>query len=250
MSSMVTDRFFADIQTQRRITIGPGKSVALPIRYFDLVMFGGRFSADITAVRQALPSARLAPVELAPGRAEVILAAYDYRQCDLGPYREFGAWIPVVDQDDSANQRPGLYCHFLPLTSEEGRIGGVAEWGFPKFLADIAIAETPSHLHCRVSVDDREIVSLEVEPAALVPTPQPAEFAIYTVKGDEIVRSRVRSAWRDGVRAGVGGARVQLGDHPRADALRRLDLAPDAIDHRYEPGRMLLLYGPEDRFAR
>lgn len=250
MATTAADPFFANVQPQGTVSLGHGKSLPLPIRYFDVLSFGGRFSADEGAVRQALPSPRLVPAQAGPGRSLVILAAYDYRRCDLGPYREFGAWIPVVDRGDGASGRTGVYCHLLPLTSEEGLIGGIDGWGFPKFIADIEIEETGNRLGCRVSVNDRAVVTLEMELGPPVPTPEPVEIDIYTVKNDEILRCRVASAWNDGVRGDSGGATLRLGTHPRAEALRRLDITPESIDHWYEPGRRLILFGPDSRFSR
>jgi hypothetical protein len=105
-------------------------------------------------------------------------------------------------------------------------------------------------MHCHVAADGRAILTLETEPGAPAPTPEPTDVDVYTVKGAEVLRCRIAMAWGEKVRAGSGGARLHLGDHPRAEALRRLDIVPEAIDHRYEPSRKLILYGPDDRFPR
>ena len=118
----------------------------------------------------------------------------------------------------------------------------------PKFLADIAIEETELGARCHVSAGRREILTFAAEAGAPVATPEPTEIDIYTAKGGEVLRCRVAAAWSAGACAGSGGATLRLGDHPRAAALRRLGIAAEAIDRRYEPGRKLLLYGPDHRF--
>jgi hypothetical protein len=101
-----------------------------------------------------------------------------------------------------------------------------------------------------VAADGREILTFAVDAGAPVATPEPADIDVYTVKGGEVLRCRVAAAWSDGACAGSGGASLRLGDHPRAAALRQLGIAAEAIDRRYEPGRRLLLYGPDQRFPR
>jgi hypothetical protein len=245
MINTVTDPFFAGVRTEGEVPIGGGQTISLPIRYFDSESFGSRFLADTGSVRAALPSRRLAPVEAEPGRAVVLLVAYDHRRTDLGSYREFAVWIPFTEGE--SDDRISLYCHTLPVDSQAAYIAGVELAGFPKYLADIDIETAPRQCRCRVSADGQEIVTLTVVPGAPEEPLATSELGLYTFKGRDLLRCPIQIAGASEHWTGPGGAHLTLGDHPRAEHLRRLGLAPAGLDHSWSPHRRLILHGPDWR---
>jgi hypothetical protein len=233
------------VAPEGEVSIGCGKTVPLPIRYFDLASFSGRFLADAAAVRAALPTERLTPLEAVPGRAVVHIVAFDYRRSDLGPYREFAVWFPVTETGSEA--QPGLYCHLMPLTSEPACIAGIEGWGFPKFLSEVAINTSAAECRCRVAADEREIATLVVSPTASVSPLAETVIDVYTRQRDELLHCKVHQPAEREQRAGEGSALLALGEHPRAEALRQLEIDPEGVAHAYVPHRRLILYGPDRR---
>jgi hypothetical protein len=199
-------------------------------------------------VRAALPSPALAPREAAPGRVAVAVTAYDHRRSDLAPYRELGVWIPVAYRAGGGGvEVPGHYCYALPVTTEEARAAGVEGWGFPKYVAEIELVEGATGCRCRVHADGREILALEVGGVPVAAEPERVELPAFTATGDELLLSTIVSEGRRGQRADGEGARLVLGDHPRAEALRRLDLGP-AVGQSRSTHLKAMLPAAERRF--
>lgn len=249
MTIAVEDPFFAAVAFEPFVLPSTGRAVRLPLRYRDYATFAAQFPADAAAVRAALPSPALVPREVAPGRAAVSITAYDHRLGDLAPYRELGVSIPVTYRPgDGSEEVPSAWSLTLPVTTEEARVVGVDVWGVPKYLAEITFEAAETGCRCRVRADGRDVLTLEVGPVPLGTQPERAEFALFTAKDGELLRTVLVSEGRRGQRADGAGVRLVLGDHPRAAVLRRLGLGSPALGQSRGDGLKMLLPRAERRF--
>jgi hypothetical protein len=227
MTPTTRDPFFAGLVDEEVVLPRTGGRLRLPLRYDELSTFSALFAAPAHAVQAVLPSAALTPREVAPGQVAVALTAYDYRRSDLAPYQELGVLVSTTfDPGLGQEVVAGLYCLTLPVTSEEALVAGVAGWGFPKFLADIAIEESDARCRCQASVDGQLIVSFEVGAVPVADQLDRRELPMFTVQGNELLHIPVVSEGRRGQRDDGEGARLLLGEHPRADLIRQLALGP------------------------
>ncbi len=212
-----------------------GLRVEMPTRYLDFAMIGAEFYCSAAKARERMPSPRLHPVEPVPGKALLSLTALCYRHVDiLVPYSEFAIAIPVEYQSaETGESGPGLYYLHLPVTTEDARWGGVELYGFPKYLADIVFDATKTTCRCRLRVEGREILYLEV---TRIPTQTQSWHVVnYTIRGDQLVRSELRAEGQLGEAEDPGGAWVVLGDHPVAEELRALEMELSCIRYQDVP---------------
>jgi hypothetical protein len=221
-----------------------GVRLEMPTRFLEFAMIGGEFYCSAAKARERMPSPRLQPVEPVAGKALVSLMGLQYREVDiLGPYNEFAITIPVEYRSaETGDSGPGLYYLHLPVTTEDARWGGVELYGFPKYLANIVFEDTKTTCRCRLRVDGREILCLEV---TRVPTETQSWRAInYTVRGDQLIRSMFQAEGLLGEAEDPGGAWVVLGDHPVAEELKSLEMELACVRYQEAPRATAVLTRP------
>lgn len=72
-----------------------GSTVMSPSFYYDFTMLTAMFLAPLRGLAALLPSRRLYPLRITPWHGVLYLAAYEYRDTDIGPYNEVAISIPV-----------------------------------------------------------------------------------------------------------------------------------------------------------
>lgn len=221
-----------------------GVRLQTPTRYLDLSMIGARFTVPALKAKGVLPSNKLTPIERTPGIAELDLLAWEYRRVDiLFPYNGFAIFIPVVyNRNDKAQELPGYYFLYLPVTTEDARWGGVEIYGFPKFLAEIGFEDTAESRSCRLRAKGKNIIILEVKKLTI--QSQSWDICCLTVKGRELVRSIFQVQGQRGSSDAPGGATFTLGDHPIAEELRALGIDQTSFQHEYLPQGQALFSKP------
>ena len=218
-------------QDGERISISTGHTVGLPLST-EATITGAVFSADREGVVDLLPD-DLVPIRTAPGRAAVTFLYVEYhrvgRRGKIEPYDEFGVLAPAVPEGVGLLSSPsafldevGGYVWYLPVTSESARALGVEPWGYPKEIAEITHEERGRRRRTTVDVGDERLVTVEVDRPRTLPRRESA--ASYTVREGRLLRERLTLSGEVGVWPLGGAARFSLGDHPRADRLRALNL--------------------------
>jgi hypothetical protein len=208
-------------------------SVPLPTFYYDAMAIHASFLASADRVRPFLPSPRLHPFRVAPGRCAVALAALSYRETDLGPYNEVLIGIPCTLDEHSPQftgilrslpDVPMIYVHRLPVTTEIARGPGVHFLAAPKFLADITFEETEEWVRCRLAEKGTDILTLEVQKGELEPAGR-WSVSFLTARDGHLLRlGWVESEQRKRESHASSDARLELGPHPIAEELRKMHL--------------------------
>jgi hypothetical protein len=236
---------FCDIEFQE-IEIGRFR-FKTPFRYSDYSLMGAAFHAPVNTVKKVLPSDKLKLVEAAPDTTTIAFIATENRAIDgMRPYNEFDVMVPVTYETDDTDQGlPGIYCLYLPVTTEEALIGGVEIYGYPKFLADISFEEVGEVRRCRVRADGKEILTLEVRKS---PTKMESyDTYTYTVKDGQLLRTILKVQGQNSTNYVSGGASYTLGDHPIAAEIKALGIESISVMHRYSPQLKMLLRLPGER---
>ena len=216
-----------------------GRPVRLPCEVRDASVGSATFLVRTRAARRWLPTDRLAPVEVVPGRALLTLTMIDYRDNDLGDYRELSValvvrmagGLPVLgrirDLGRLARGELATYIHHLPVDQPFTCAAGRAIWGFPKTEDRLDLTLGMEEAVCTWRVDDREVLTLTV-PRGGTSTMPDRELATYTMLDGRLHATPFVSGG-DGTRIVWGGARLALGDHPHATELARLGLPRRAL---------------------
>lgn len=214
-----------------------GREVRLPVEVRDASSGSATYLVPAAAARTLLPDDRLEIAEVLPGRALFSLAAIDYRDNDLGDYDEVSMAVFVRPRGERASLpvpwlgnaidflRPGslaTYIWKLPVNQSFTCEAGAGIWGFPKSVERIAFTDGGGRRSCRLDMDGRHVLTLDLARAGTRSLPESA-MTTYTFIDGRLHRTRFVSR-SEGVGFAPGGAGLVLGDHPIARTLRALGL--------------------------
>jgi hypothetical protein len=208
-------------------------TIPLPTFYQDAMAIHAQFLASSEGVRSFLPSPRLHPLRVAPGRCAVALAALSYRKTDLGRYDEVLVGIPVTLDERSPQftgllrslpEVPFIYVHRLPVTTEIACGPGIHFLAAPKFIADITFEEAEEWVRCRLAEGETEILTLEVRTGELEPAERWHVNMVTAREGYLLRWGWVESEQQKRVSHDGSDVRLQLGSHRMADELREMQL--------------------------
>ncbi|MBC7253352.1 MAG: acetoacetate decarboxylase family protein [Actinobacteria bacterium] len=249
---------FLEEVEQKEVAISGG-SCAVPVLYREVFAVAGIFLAPTLKLRDLLPTSKLVPVEVMPGKGLLAVMAFDYRDTSIGPYREMGIAVP-------ARYRPRLnpmlipplrmaasltfeaFVWQLPVTTDIALRAGVDIWGYPKFLGEIEFEEGDKAVTCTLKEKGEHILTLEVRKS---PPRMKTYFDLntYTVKDRELLLTPIRGISTSLGRSFIPGtARIALGEHGISRKIR--EIAPGKSIHSlYIPRARMLLPEAERRLA-
>uniref|UniRef100_UPI002610483D acetoacetate decarboxylase family protein n=1 Tax=Natronomonas sp. TaxID=2184060 RepID=UPI002610483D len=119
------------------------------------------------------------------------------------------------------------YVWHLPVTSEPAKALGVDIWGYPKEVADITHDDDGSTRHTSVHIDDQHLIDVTVERPPMLS--QSDSSVGYTTKDGSVLREELQLDGDIGIWPYSSGISYTLGDHPRAQRLKNLDLSERAL---------------------
>lgn len=215
-----------------------GRTVRMPVEVRDASAGVATFLVRSTIARRIVPP-EYEVVELLPRRAPLSIAMIDYRDNDLGDYKEvsltffvrprgaprgipwLGTWL------DLAAGRLGTWIWKLPVdqgfTCEAGR----TIWGFPKSVENIELTRENGSVRCRLEMDGAHVLTLSVPYGGTRAMPDQSMDTYTQIEG---VAHRTRfTQGGTGVGFALGGARLELGTHGISDALGALGLPRHAL---------------------
>jgi hypothetical protein len=245
----------------KAIELSTKAKITLPIRYFDSSCMQALFSAPAFKVRQLLPSKKLKPLLLSPGKALVSLMAMEYpKVTDIKPYNEFMIGIPV-QYEPRINfpgqlllfhpliapkwyRKFGVYIHHLPVTTQESVIVGTEIWGFPKIKADISFEDIGQMHRCRLMIEGKNIVTLEVK--KITTKVRSIDLYSYTMKDDQLFYTRMQTQGQYGISKSFGGASYTLGDGSIAEELKNLEIRKTAFGCFYATDLQNMLHATSE----
>jgi hypothetical protein len=220
-------------------------------------------TASFDAVTAALPTRALHPVRLPNGRALISVALYQKRAATAGsgastlvmpPYAELPI-VAIVTRSPMSragtllalagprSSELGGFALQFPLTSRTWGDGIRGALGAPTFVSDFDLDVSGSEWRLRVSEDERDIVTVRVRPGGGLRWSHDVQTT-FGVLDRTLMAARFESDFV--ARRRRDGATLELGtDHPVANALRRLDVAPRAFMTYFWHGGRVTLLGPE-----
>jgi hypothetical protein len=222
--------FFEQIQ-QVSHTV-EGHEFKVPTFYYDITTINAAFLTPVRQVKKRLPSRQMKPVRVTPFHAITAITAFEYRDTDIGPYNEVSIGLPVTVGRAAlvgwgalrVLQEPTAYVMQLPVTTEIARYGGVAFFGFPKFIAEIEFQRENGWIHCHLAAEGKDIFTLSARQLKTKPAGRSRLHAL-TIMGERILRSEIMiNQPQRGVSIRQEDVRLELGDHAIANNLREMQL--------------------------
>lgn len=213
--------------------------------YVDWSRINASFPASLEKVQAILPSSKLKPVEIAPGKTRIVVAGNHFRKVlSLPPYEEVGVFVPVTYQGSGAVEDcPHYYILSLPVSIEAARWGGADLLGMPKFVAPIQYEETEKTITFRVQIDGKDTIRLEVPRISTQFTT--VDSGYYGMRDGQFIRTRMHLEGTIGQCAGEAGATLVLGSHPMADTIRSLGIEDTPLEYGYMDRGSSILYKPD-----
>jgi hypothetical protein len=249
--------FFSKIRQLEISSKGVVYNNKFPMFYYDQTSLVVLFTASTDRARRYLPHPDMHPIELYPGRCFVTFLACEYRETDVGPYKEFGIGFMVTFQK---RQIPGVtlalqrmhrrftwYFWHIPVTTERARLRGAELYGFPKFIADISFEKEDHQIACNLSTENQRILTLK---GKVLPTHagKITRTITYSVKdGIPLVTNSYVNILEYAETRNSEAAELDIGSgHPICDELKGIQLSRKPFDYQYCPKAQSITFLPRN----
>ncbi|MDI2029365.1 acetoacetate decarboxylase family protein [Saccharopolyspora sp. TS4A08] len=204
-----------------------GEQVRMPVEVRAATGITAQFLLPAGPARETLAAAGLEPVTPLPGRIPATLGFMHYLDGDLGVYHEF--LVALMCRQPGVRGSTGVFIHWLPVDELFTCEAGQTIWGFPKEIAAIDVTTRDRRTRCEVRLNDRAVVAMEFARGVPAPSAMGAMTLDAYTHRDGALRRTPWTMRAGGTRMRPGGARIELGDHPISDDLRRLGLPRKAL---------------------
>jgi hypothetical protein len=223
-----------------------GIPFVLPVDSTDVSALMAGFTIDADRAGRLLPGNELHPVRLLRNRGLLVVTVVDYRATDIGRYVEFSIAIACTHGRRAAPpllpgllQRPfgtGQYVVDLPVSTEISVKGGKGIWGMPKHQANLDFVVDERRVSSQYDKDGHLAVRIEIDRPPRLRLPLDVPGTNYCQFRGMLMKSSVYFKGPMHVAFGRGAdARLTLGDHPRVDPLRTLEIAGRPLFTGYLP---------------
>lgn len=212
-----------------------GIRMQMTTRILDGSMFSASFKVPLDKAKKIMPSEKILPIEYSSGLAEIYILANEFRHIDiLYPYNEVAVAIPISYQSGGKNSiSSGLWYLHLPVSTEDGRWGGVENYGYPKFVAEIEFDFRSDTKQCTVTHKGSKILTIKAKATGTLF--QEWKYDNITMKDGRLLHSSLSVKGQKGIDETPGGASVSFGDHPIAEELQSLKMEFTSFRHAYMP---------------
>jgi hypothetical protein len=217
--------------------LADGIPFVLPVNSVDCPVLLAGFTVDADAAAALLPGEELQLVRLPGGRGLLLVTVIDYRTTDIGPYVEYSIALACTQGDRPRALLPtvlfqrwsrvGQYVWDLPVSSTVSVKGGKGIWGMPKHQANLDFRVDERSMSSQYDLDGKLCMRITVDRSRgpkVTLTSFPA--VNYCAFRGMLWKSTIY--FSGAVEIGLGPfakAQLLLGDHPRMDPLRELDIA-------------------------
>jgi len=197
------------------------------------------FPIDAEKARALLPGNELHPFRLW-NKGLLVVTVIDYRETNIGKYIEYSIAIACTHGRKPAPRLlPGLFMkHYgtgqyvvdLPVSSEVSVKGGKGIWGMPKHQASLNYVITDEKVSSQYDLDGQLATYVEIERPAGARWPLRASAPNYCAFRGMLMKSYIHFRGKCGFKLfGGAKARFVVGDHPRVQPLKTLDIAPNPL---------------------
>ncbi len=192
----------------------------------------------------------LMPHEIHPFRlwnkGLLIVTVIDYRETTIGKYIEYSIAIACTHGLQAAprllpavfmkHYGTGQYVLDLPVSTDISVKGGKGIWGMPKHKANLNFLIGDKKISSQYDLDGQLVTYLEIDKPTRTHLPMSMSAPNYCAFRGMLMKSSIHFKGKLGFSLfGKNKARFIVGDHPRAQILKTLDIETDAIATAYLP---------------
>jgi hypothetical protein len=221
-----------------------GIPFALPVASTEASALVAAFPIDYDAARKAIPGCEVYPFRLW-SKALLVVTVVDYRKTSIGNYIEYSIAIacthgakpapPLLPAIFQKTYGIGQWVVDLPVSTEISVKGGKGIWGMPKHQGNLDFKMSDSKVSSQYDLDGKLVTYVEIDrPKAWFPMNLGA--ANYCSFRGMLMKSYIYFQGKAGFgMLGSAKAKLVLGDHPRADILKTLQIADKPIFTAFIP---------------
>lgn len=227
-----------------------GIAYQMPVDSWDASAIMAAFPCDYEAARALLPEGDIHPFRLWKN-ALLVVTVIDYRKTDIGSYIEYSIAIACTKGAKAAPRLlPGIFMRSygtgqfvvdLPVSTEISVKGGKGIWGMPKHRANLDYLEGKAWLSAQYDLDGQMVTRLDIRRPTGIRLPMSMGAMNYCHFRGMIMRSFVyfKAKLHPSLRRNSG--RLLFGDHPKADALKALNVGGEPIFTAHIPSLLGVL---------
>ena len=204
-----------------------GQAITFPMEVEELRAATVLWSVPAAAAAALLPGNAFEVVEVAPGTAQLVMAAVDYVRNPWGDYDELnlgflarptGAPVDVI----------GSFVYLMPVNQAFTCEAGNRVMGFPKTVEELAATYTTTTVSFRLAMAGQHVLTLSLPRAQPTGPPERVEATSYSYLDSVPYGTDLSMDMGTGF-VDPSEVVLELGDSPVADELRCLGLpgAPD-----------------------
>jgi hypothetical protein len=198
-----------------------GTTITMPVQVREASAGTAVYEVDAAAAGAMLPAAFVV-TEVASGRAHLAIVVVDYRDNDLGSYREVGLMFFVRP---AAGGTDGTFIVRLPVDQPFTCQAGQQIWGFPKTIEQIDLDYTDDAVTCALRMDGELVLRIRLpRDAAADGEMPPTPMTAYTML-DGAPHATTFTQGGTGFSMGFDAVELELGTHPVAKELSSLGLS-------------------------
>jgi hypothetical protein len=199
-----------------------GQTISFPMEVRSLRAATVLWSVPAAAASALLPGGAFEVVEVAPGTAQLVLAACDYVENPWGDYDEINLGF-LARPAGAPAEVIGSFVYRMPVNQAFTCAAGNQVMGFPKTVEDLTVAYTDERATFRLAMGGQLVLELSVPRAAPLGAPSRVEAESYSYLDGAPHATTLSMDMGTGL---VDPADVELvlGDSPVADELRSLGL--------------------------
>ncbi|NLV54006.1 MAG: acetoacetate decarboxylase family protein [Acidimicrobiales bacterium] len=206
-----------------------GRVITFPMRVEEMNAATLLFTVPADEAAALLPGEAFEVVEVAPGRAQMVIALCDYVRNPWGDYDEVNLGF-LARPAGASEDVIGSFVYRMPVNQEFTREAGNRVMGFPKTVERIDVDYSDSTVAFRLAFDGRPTLGVTLPRAAATGAPESIDAVSYSyldgVPYGTTLSMEMGTGFPDPTEVVI-----EVGDGPVADELRRLGLpaVPDMV---------------------
>ncbi len=216
-----------------RFSLVDGIPFKLPVSAVNSPALMAVFPIDAEKAKDFLPSG-IHPLRLW-NSALLIVTVIDYRDTPIGKYVEYSIAIGCTHGEKPAPRllpalfmnwfKTGQYVVDLPVSSEVSVKGGKGIWGMPKHQGSLNFLITEDKVSSQYDLDGKLVTYIEIDKPASAWLPIKTKASNYCSFRGMLMKSDIFLNARAGLNLfSKAKARFVIGDHPRLQALKQLNI--------------------------
>ncbi|MBD2523654.1 acetoacetate decarboxylase family protein [Nostoc sp. FACHB-133] len=198
------------------------------------------FTINADRAKELILAKEVHPLRLWNNQGLLVITVINYQITDIGKYIEFSIAIACTHGAKPAPPLlPGLlmqqygtgqYVLDLPVSTEISVKGGKGIWGMPKHQANLDFVIGDRTVSSQYDLDGQLVMKIEVAKPAKAWFPLKMGAANYCAFRGMLMKSVIYFQGKLGFSLfKPGSAKLTIGDHPRIQPLKHLEISPEPI---------------------